>query len=248
MKANTITCHVAFLIAVITAASSQAATITWTNTAGGNWSVAANWNPNQVPGASDTALITTPGTYSITNSATASVSVLTLGGASGTQTLHLSSGTFTIASASTGNAQGILNLNGGTLSGAGSLTLAGSFDWTAGTINNTGGVLLNGTSTLSGGTVVLNGGLLANAGTLTWSSGTFGLENGTFTNQVGATFNITSDVSFNNYGGTSTFGNAGLVEKTGGTGTTAFSPATFINTGDVQVQSGTLNVNNGGTA
>src|SRR5271170_1235111 len=139
-----------FVLATLaTCTVTHSATITWTNTAGGNWSVAANWNPNQVPGISDTAQITTSGTYTVTNSATASVSVLTLGGGAGMQTLYLSGGTFTVGSASTGNAQGVLNLNGGTLSGAGALTLAGPFNWSSGTINNTGGVMLNGTSSLS---------------------------------------------------------------------------------------------------
>jgi len=36
-------------------------------------------------------------------------------------------------------------------------------------------------------------------------------------------------------------GNAGVMRKTGGTGTTTLN-VPFINTGDVQVQSGTLNV------
>jgi hypothetical protein len=31
----------------------HSATITWTNTSGGNWSVANNWNPNQVPTNAD---------------------------------------------------------------------------------------------------------------------------------------------------------------------------------------------------
>lgn len=34
----------------------DAATINWTNTAAGNWSVAANWSPNQVPASSDNAV------------------------------------------------------------------------------------------------------------------------------------------------------------------------------------------------
>src|ERR1039457_7308146 len=42
-----------------------AATITWTNTSGGNWSVAANWSPNQVPTNTDSVLITAPGTYTV---------------------------------------------------------------------------------------------------------------------------------------------------------------------------------------
>jgi hypothetical protein len=40
----------------------RSATITWTNTSGGNWSVANNWSPNQVPTNADVVLITTPGT------------------------------------------------------------------------------------------------------------------------------------------------------------------------------------------
>jgi len=44
----------------------QAATIAWTNTAGGVWSVASNWNPHQVPGLSDDVLITSNGNYSVT--------------------------------------------------------------------------------------------------------------------------------------------------------------------------------------
>ena len=41
------------------------ATITWTNTSGGNWSIAANWSPHQVPTNTDNVLITTPGTYTV---------------------------------------------------------------------------------------------------------------------------------------------------------------------------------------
>ena len=65
----------------------NASEILWTNTAGGNWSVAANWSPNQLPGASDTAVITNAGTYSVTNNGSRTISGLVLGGPSGTQTL-----------------------------------------------------------------------------------------------------------------------------------------------------------------
>ena len=37
---------------------STAASISWTNIAGGAWTNAVNWNPNQVPGAADIAWIT----------------------------------------------------------------------------------------------------------------------------------------------------------------------------------------------
>jgi hypothetical protein len=79
----------------------HAATITWANTAGGNWSVAANWNPHQVPTNTDTALITTPGTYTVTFDFNANPSsfypAVTLGaggGAAGVQTLAVANVTF----------------------------------------------------------------------------------------------------------------------------------------------------------
>ena len=43
----------------------HAATVTWTNTAGGNWAAAANWSPNQIPGSADQAVITTAGNYTV---------------------------------------------------------------------------------------------------------------------------------------------------------------------------------------
>ena len=60
------------------------ATITWNNPAGGNWSVAANWSPNQVPTNTDTALITTPGTYTVNLDVPGVVTNLTLGAGGGT--------------------------------------------------------------------------------------------------------------------------------------------------------------------
>src|ERR1043166_8614518 len=52
----------AFLIVFLLCATDavQAASFTWTNTVGGFWTNATNWNPNGVPGAGDTALIVTP--------------------------------------------------------------------------------------------------------------------------------------------------------------------------------------------
>ena len=54
-----------FSLLLVATTTMPAATIIWTNTAGGTWNTAANWSPNIVPGAGDTANITTPGTYSV---------------------------------------------------------------------------------------------------------------------------------------------------------------------------------------
>src|SRR5205823_9210718 len=80
--------------------SSRAADISWTNTAGGNWSAAANWSPNVVPGSSDNANITNSGTYAITIDINATVARLLAGASGGTQTIALSSQTLTLNGAS----------------------------------------------------------------------------------------------------------------------------------------------------
>jgi hypothetical protein len=219
--------------------SVQAADIVWTNTAGGNWSSTNNWNPNQVPGASDTAWITNNGTYTVTLDASATVASLTLGGTSGTQSFVVNANnTLTLNGASMVGSNGAFNLARGTLGGSGSFTVNGPFTWSSGHINNTGGVTLNGTSSLNGaGDSMLLTGLLINAGALTWSGSGGNLWiSGTLTNLAAGTITITADVSSAASG---TIGNAGLLRKTGATGTTTLNAA-FVNTGDVQVQSGTL--------
>ena len=50
----------------VSASSNWADTVTWVNTGGGNWNDASNWSPKEVPGAADTAMITTPGSYTVT--------------------------------------------------------------------------------------------------------------------------------------------------------------------------------------
>ncbi|MEI6078985.1 MAG: hypothetical protein WCS94_25655, partial [Verrucomicrobiota bacterium] len=50
----------------------HATTITWINPLGGNWSVASNWSPSQVPGADDTAVINIDGNYTVALDTTAS--------------------------------------------------------------------------------------------------------------------------------------------------------------------------------
>src|SRR5437899_2424764 len=44
----------------------HATDVYWTNTAGGNWSTAANWNTGTLPGPSDNAFIISNGNYTVT--------------------------------------------------------------------------------------------------------------------------------------------------------------------------------------
>ena len=73
--------HPLWLAGILFCATAPAADIVWTNTAGGNWSVAANWSPNQAPSTNDIAWITNNGIYTVTLDTSVTLSGLALGAA-----------------------------------------------------------------------------------------------------------------------------------------------------------------------
>src|SRR5206468_1733711 len=93
----------------------RAAEVVWTNVAGGNWNVSANWSPNQVPLASDNAYITNAGTYGVVLNVNANLNHIVVGGASGVQTLSNGSPTLTLGANSIVETNGTLTLTGGVL-------------------------------------------------------------------------------------------------------------------------------------
>ena len=118
--------------ALLTLAQIQAATVVWINPGSGNWNDTNNWAPNQVPGSGDEVIITNSGTYAVTVNVSVTLANLTLGGLSGTQTLVIPSSTLTLQTNGSVGGNGVLALSGGTLSGAGTLTVSGVMNWTAG--------------------------------------------------------------------------------------------------------------------
>jgi hypothetical protein len=225
-----------------------AASITWTNSSGGNWNVADNWSPNQVPGAADTALINTPGTYVVNVNASADVASLTVGGAAGAQTLQVNNTTLTATKAAingtltvtnstlygaiTVNSGGVLDDYGGTLEPTNSLTVAG------------GGVLNVAASTFS-----LEG-PVTNAGTINLTNATFYIYNNNGVNWDGGIDNqgvinfygATGDSIASYGGGYEYLINGGTVNEQAGTGTSSIQPS-FTNNGTVNAPSGILNFN-----
>jgi hypothetical protein len=201
------------LVLILCGNTARATFITWTNHSAGNWSAAANWSPNLVPGSGDDVSITN---YSVTLDISPTVAGLALAG--------------------------------GTLNGPGGLIVNGPFVWSGGLIVSAVTVTLNGTSTLDGTSMYLSG-KLVNSGALTWSGSgnnlSFNANNGagTITNLASGTITIAADVSCVSEG---TIVNAGTITKTNTSGVTALS-ATLINTGTLSVQSGSVNVDNGGT-
>ncbi|HXY19728.1 MAG TPA: hypothetical protein VEH83_06990, partial [Gemmatimonadales bacterium] len=125
----------------------------WINSAGGNWSVATNWSKGAVPVATDSVTIKQPGTYTVTVDVNATVARLDVGAASGTQTLAVPAHTLsTLGGAFATNT--VLALSGtGTITGAGTNTVAGAFNWTGGN--------LGGASGAGGAIRVLAGGTLS---------------------------------------------------------------------------------------
>jgi hypothetical protein len=201
-----------------------AATLTWTNAAGGSWDVAANWSPNQVPTAGDTALITTPGTYAVTNSSGGSLATLQAGAASGTQTVHFTGGQWSISGTATFSPSAPLRWSGGTWAGTGTVTVQGSLEL-AGPIDK-------GLSALT----------LATPGTTLWSGlGRVIAGSGARWNQSGtATFAQPSSFVWSGFGSGGLLANSGsLTFKTNFT----FSSAVLDNSGTAQSDSGTLTLN-----
>ena len=111
-------------------------------------------------------------------------------------------------------------MSGGTLGGAGTVTVNGPTTWTSGSMIGSGATILNGNTTMSGsGSKSLVTRTLTNNATLTWSGGTFSVyEGAVINNAAAAVIDITtdSDISFFS-GAVGTLNNDGLVKKTAGT-------------------------------
>src|ERR1700691_2605649 len=150
------------------AARASGCTNTWTNTKGGSWFEKENWSKKAVPTGEEEACITESGTYTVKMSqeaSTVSVKSLTVGGASGTQTLivgstcSLNAVLATSAGISNG-AQGAITLTNGDGCGNG-VTVTGP-------IANAGAITIE---TDHGGARTLQGSL-TNTGMLAIDAGT----------------------------------------------------------------------------
>ena len=224
-------------------------TYSWNAPIGGNWNLAGDWSPDTgVPGSGDTAILPS-GTYTVTVSDAEAVSNLTMNGTSGKQTLNISSGgTLSINSASTGTADAIMEVSGGTLNGTGSLALAGNLDWSSGTISL--GVEFGGGS--FSGDFYLDGGMLTNSGVLNWTNNAvmFDGNDSVFTNLPAATIIVSNTGgSYWEYGGyfssgSHIFGNGGTLLLNGPT-TEMMYEENFVNSGTVTVNNGTFYQNGG---
>ena len=173
---------------------------------------------------------------------------------------QLSSGILSIAD--TGST-GTLTQSGGTLSGAGALTVGGAAALSGGDQSGVGTTILQGASTITGSFGLDAGRLLRIDNTLTWSGGNINLNSnsvagsGTLRTALGGTFAASGDntasISASNFGGADTgasalFENLGTFRKSGSAvGNLTTVSVVFNNAGSVEVQSGILSLSGGGT-
>ena len=235
--------------ALVLTGSTRAADLVWIGGTG-NWNVAGNWSPAQVPGAADNTWITNNGIYTLTVPAgtTATASSVTVGGASGSQTLSLDRATLTLNGASVVNPNGqlALTVSQSVLTGAGNLTVNGTLDWANGTMSGTGTTTIGSGGVLAIGSGGVTLGRTLNQGGLgTWAGGNLTMSAGVaFNNLAGGTFDITADGRLS-WGATTPINNLGLFRQTAGTVSTVVT-APFNNSGTLQVQAATLSLSLGG--
>jgi hypothetical protein len=207
----------------------------WTNTAGGNWFTAGNWSKGTVPVAGEDVCITAEGTYTVTmtqtnTTSTVNVNSLTLGGASGTQTLAVGSSCslnaiLTTTAGISNGAHGAIMLTNGegcgtnvtlvsSVNNAGSLASEpanGGTRQIQGSLTNTGTLAINTNTSYNGASAVLSnqGSIdLAEAKQLAVSSA------GSVSNETGGSISATGSGNLSLGSGTSFTEGAGTTSGT----------------------------------
>src|SRR5437870_2441980 len=127
-------CCVSFCIVLLVSCAGLAhgATLTWNNAAGGNWSAASNWSPQQVPTTQDDVVIASSPNGAVVLDVSATVRSIALSGSSSvnvptnatlavSSNLNVSAGAIAVKGQLRVNG---LNLAGGVLSRPGTILLA----------------------------------------------------------------------------------------------------------------------------
>ncbi len=217
----------------------------WVGGVTGLWHTASNWNEGKLPdGTSDVYI---PITATVEIKADATINSL-----NGEGSVKLTSGTLTVNADSMPAA---LHVNGGTLSGAGTITVTNAFTWTSGTLGN-GGRLVAQTSLLLDGTSTRNlYRTVINRGNGVWRNNTIRTYTGAvLINETGATLTTQGDLSLSYWSSDiSVFENRGTLIHTANPTTTPATVgqlniyATFNNSGTVLIEKGSLWARYGGT-
>ena len=228
------------------AVTAQASVVNWTNTNSGNWDVATNWSSGTAPGPSDDVSITAPGSYTVTQNVSVTVKSLTLGGASGTQTLTNAGFGLSLLTNSMINSNGLLAVtSGGSIGGVGPLTVNGRLlsdncslgGFRAGSVIN---VAPGGTLQLVGSGNHVLWAALTNSGTIEFTGGTLFVQDYTILNNLaGGVFDIQGDLTITANYNVGTIINAGILRKSAGAGAATIQ-VPLNNSGTLNAQTGQI--------
>ena len=217
--------------------------ITWTGAVNGSWHDPGNWDLGRAPGPGDDVVIPDlPGTASVTYAA-GSTSIQSL---ACDEVFVLSGGTLDIAGTSTiGNA---FTLSGTTtvLTGAGNVTINGSFTWSGGTLSGSGTTKIGSASvwTVSGPGAVLTR-LLESEGQGSHAGSTVTVTSpGMLRVRPGGVFVLPLDGTAFSGTGAIQVQTGALLRRDTGSGTCALA-CVLVNAGTVRAETGTLQFTGG---
>jgi len=192
-------------------------TLIWTNTASGDWNVAANWSPNLSPGSNESVVIATYAT--VTENSNVDLVDFALGN----------------------------GISAPQLTGSGRVTISGTGNWYTGTMSGNGTTVVKPAASLamanSSTLFLANNRTLENAGSVVWVGGNFSLS-GVLTNDPGGQIQFLNSASVNYGGGTARFDNAGTFTMANNAST--FMGMEFNDYGTVNFPGGTLTLDGGG--
>ena len=226
--------------------TAQLADVEWTgNGDGTSWVDDANWSTGGVPGVNDHAMITMSGDYEVrwaTNGVNSSVGQITLGGASGTQTLYILRGNRIVDDGIVITSNGYLKMQAGIIATA-PVQNNGQIEWIGG---NFAADLTNDASILITDATVTIEGTFVNNGDFTSTNSWVRLgDNSTFLNSGTTVLEYTSPNFFGSSSADngSSFTNTGTLTKTGSAHFRFFFPSVID--GAVDVQEGRLDFESG---
>ena len=209
----------------------------------GNWNVAASWE--RYNGTAWVAAVASPTSadgvitilsgHTITNNGTVTVDQVVVN--SGGQLTQISALTLNNGTGDDLNVSGTLYMNGGSMTGSGTLKVSGTMGWDGGSLSVASTLQNGSTLNLNGGEVILFS-TLTNNGTINWNAGYLSFNNGTLINNKN--FNAVAYNSLYNYGGgVFTNSSTGIFNELSGTGNT-YSSVAFTNNGTMNFNSGTF--------
>jgi len=228
-----------FLLAVLilpAIASAAECTDTWTGSSEGLWQHAENWSAGHVPSSTDVACIGSGKTVNLTSGTHQEVGVV-----QGEGSLRIEeNSTLELANSTEASSIKSLTLLVGTLKGAGTIKVSGSFSWIEGAMKGSGSTVVDSgaSGTIEFG-VQLAGRTLVNEGTITYVSSYIEMTEGSRIENVG-TFNANSEgvgIAREGEGTAPVFVNRGTFRKTEGAGATTIA-VNFENKSTVKAESG----------